>query len=181
MKALLTVGLIMMLAPFTRADDALEPIVVERVIDKPPAEVWRAFTTSSGWKEFLGVESQIEAKIGGKFEIYFNAAAPAGQRGSETCAVQTLIPGRLIAFSWNAPPKFAHARPLHTWVVAEFEPHAAAGDGNNTSSSPSTMVRLTHLGFAERADENPDHAEEWKQVRAYFSTAWKNVLAALAK
>jgi uncharacterized protein YndB with AHSA1/START domain len=162
------------------ADDAATgPIEVERVVGKPPEEVWRLWTTSAGWKQFFGVDAQIEMRIGGKWEIYFDSAAPAGSRGSEGCTVQTLIPGRLIAFSWNAPPQFQHARMRRTWVAVEISPdHAVEGGGNSTMS---TRVHLTHLGFAEQSADNPDHSGEWAEVREYFSKAWPKVLDALAR
>lgn len=161
------------------ADRATAPVELQRVVRKPPDEVWRLWTTSAGWKQFFGVDAQIEPKIGGKWEIYFNGAAPVGSRGSEGCTVQTLVPGRLIAFSWNAPPQFQHARMRRTWVVVEILPdHAVEGGGNSTMS---TRVRLTHLGFDEQCDHNPDHAGEWAEVRQYFSNAWPKVLDALAR
>jgi hypothetical protein len=46
-------------------------------------------------------------------------------------------------------------------------------------SAKLTRVRLRHLGFAERAEETPELADEFRQTRAYFAGAWKKVLGAL--
>jgi uncharacterized protein YndB with AHSA1/START domain len=147
----------------------LEPIALERVVDLPREEVWALFTTAEGWKRFFDTEARIELRPGGKFEILFGADQPEGQRGSEGCKVLSLLPGEMISYSWNAPPKLAHARTRHTWVVVRFDD---AGPGR-------TRVRLGHHGFAEQAADNPDHRTEWVAARAYFEQAWPSVLNAL--
>jgi hypothetical protein len=75
----------------------------------------------------------------------------------------------MLSFTWNAPPKFAYARTQHTWVVVHVEPYGPH----------SSKVTLKQMGFAEQAAASPEHVEEWKEVRAYFSNAWPNVLKAL--
>ena len=148
------------------AADPLAPIVHERVIELPREDVWRLITPSTGWKQFFDVEANIELRPGGKFEILFDASAPAGQRGSEGCTVLSFLPGEMLSYTWSAPPKFEHARTRPTWVVVQFEELAPER----------TRVRLEQLGFLEQATENPDHREEWAQVRAYFQRAWAVVL-----
>jgi len=110
-----------------------------------------------------------ELRPGGPFEIFFGPDQPAGKRGSETCTVLSFDPRRMLSFSWNAPPNLEHARERHTWVVVTFEPLAAK----------TTRVQLRHLGFAERAGESPEYAEEFKQARAHFVVGWSKVLNAL--
>ena len=77
----------------------------------------------------------------------------------------------MLSFTWNVPPRFPHARGLHTWVVVALEPAAVK----------QTRVRLSHLGFAEQAAAHPEHIDEWRQARAYFEDAWGKVLEALAR
>src|SRR5690606_10640524 len=89
----------------------------------------------------------------------------------EGCKVLSYLPRSMLSFEWNAPPKFEHARALRTWVVINLEEIAPER----------TRVELTHLGFAERAAEYPDHRAEWEEVRAYFSTAWPRVVEALVQ
>jgi len=151
------------------AENPLAPIEVQAVIAAPREEVWKTYTTSAGWKSFVGVESKIEARPGGPFEVYFSMQPPEGSRGSEGCTVLSLDPGAMISYSWNAPPKLAHARQKRTWVVVTFE----------ELSGNSTRVRLKHMGFAEQAAENTPHEQEWKDTRAYFANAWPSVLGKL--
>jgi uncharacterized protein YndB with AHSA1/START domain len=148
---------------------SLATIVHERVIELPKAEVWSLISTSAGWKKFFDVDANIELTPGGRWEILFGKDAPAGKRGSEGCVVLSYLPERMLSYTWNAPPKLAHAREKRTWVVVELSDVAAAR----------TSVRLEHLGFEEQAAANPEHAKEWEEARAYFDQAWPKVLDAL--
>jgi uncharacterized protein YndB with AHSA1/START domain len=151
------------------AADGLAPIEATIAVDAPPEDVFRAWTTADGIKGFLGVNARVELRLGGPFELEFAASAPAGQRGSEGCEVLSWLPGRMLSFTWNAPPTLPHARQQRTVVVVEME----------TESAGRSRVRLTHHGFREKAAAEPDHAEEWRKVRAYFAAAWPRVLQAL--
>lgn len=156
-------------APDTSADPP--PVEVETIVSDSCAAVWRAWTTTAGLRAWFSERADIDLRIGGRFEILFSLDAPAGERGSEGCQVLSYLPHEMLSFSWSAPPKFAHARPRHTWVVVRIEAVGAR----------QTRVRLVHLGFAERAAEFPAHAEEWRSVRAYFGNAWPRVLKNLAQ
>lgn len=151
------------------AADPLAPVVLEATVAAPRADVWRAWTTSAGWKQFFGAEARIGARPGEPFEILFDPSAPPGERGAEGCTVLSSVPGEMFSFTWNAPPKFARARAERTWVVVELEPLSAGA----------TRVRLSHLGFAEQAAAHAGAEQEWREVRAYFSQAWPRVLGAL--
>lgn len=148
--------------------DPLAPIVAEAVVEAPPAEVWRCWTTSDGIRSFL-TDAKVELRIGGPFEIYFTPEAPEGKRGSEGCVILSYEPTNMLSFSWNAPPQFPTAREKRTWIVLRIDP-----DGAHAS-----RVTLRQMGFAEQAAADPAHAEEWAQVRAYFHRAWPSVLTAL--
>lgn len=144
-------------------------IETEAVVAAPIAEVWKSWATSEGMTAFTGAKTAIEPAPGGKFEIYWKGDAPEGERGSEGCRVLSAEPMRMLSFDWNAPPQFAHARAERTWVVVSME---EAGSGQ-------TRVRITHHGWAEKIATQSAHAEEWRSVRAYFSSAWPRVLGAL--
>ncbi len=153
--------------------DTLEPINVEALIAAPREQVYSWYSTSAGWKASLGLDSNIEPRIGGPFEVYFGKDHPAGQRGSEGCTVLSFVPNEMFSHSWNAPPTIPHCRDggLHTWIVVRFEEVGPA----------LTRVRLTHQGFSENAakeTESPFRAD-WLKTRAYFMNAWPRVLDAL--
>ncbi|HEX8875754.1 MAG TPA: SRPBCC domain-containing protein [Phycisphaerales bacterium] len=131
---------------------------VTQSVPAPVAQVFERFTTSAGWKRFLGVEAVIDLRVGGAWEVYFGT----DKIGSNGCQVLSYIPGEMVSFSWNAPPKFAE-RAQRTWCVVHF-----TRDGENA-----TKVRFQHYGFSDSGN--------WKDVQGYFEKAWPNVLGALAK
>jgi uncharacterized protein YndB with AHSA1/START domain len=148
------------------AADPLAPITIERTVDLPAAEVWNLLATAEGWQQTMQADAAIELRPGGKFEVHLNPRAPEGQRGSEGCTVLSFIPRRMLSFTWNAPPNFAHARRQRTWVVVHFDELAPRR----------TRLRIDHLGFSEMAADHPLHRGEWEQVRAYLHEAWPKVL-----
>ncbi|MFT3879281.1 MAG: SRPBCC domain-containing protein [Gemmatales bacterium] len=124
------------------------------------AEAWHLWTTNEGFQKSVGVQgSDIELKIGGKYEIYFGMTLPVGQRGSEGSTVLSYHPMEMFAFSWNAPPSIPELRKAGamTQVVLRFE-----------STAPNqTKVTLTHLGIGTGKD--------WDKYQQYFKNAWPNV------
>ncbi len=153
------------------AEDPLAAIEIETVVNAPREEVFATYTSSAGWKSFFGVESKIELRPGGPFEIYFSMEPPEGTRGSEGCTVLSYIPGRMFSYTWNAPPKFPAERNERTWVVVMFDDVGTAR----------TRVRAMHMGFREQAAAHPDRKENYETVRGYFAKAWPMVFAALKK
>jgi uncharacterized protein YndB with AHSA1/START domain len=153
------------------AVDPLAPVELEAVVAATRSDVWRAWTTAGGWKDFFGAEARIGARPLEALEILFFPSAPAGQRGVEDCRVLSFVPEEMFSFTWSAPPKFPRARAERTWVVVELESLAPA----------TTRLRLRHLGFAEQAAAHPGDAKEWQEVRAYFTSAWPRVLGALTE
>lgn len=138
------------------ADRAIEKSVT---VKATAAEVWRAWTTPAGMKEFMGVNSNIELKFGGRYEILFNKVGLVGQQGSEGCQVLSYIP-EMLSFSWNSPPTLPTMRNQRTFVVVTLAEDAGK-----------TTVVLRHAGWGTDA--------EWDKAFAYFENAWPQVLQAL--
>ncbi len=152
-------------------DDAqpLKPIVAETVVNASLEDAWRLWTTSEGVQEFLAIDSNIELKIGGKYEFYFGPNLPEGERGSENCKILAYEPHRMLSFSWNAPPHLAFAREHHSWIVIDFEQVA----------EEQVRVRLAQYGLEELRQKHPEHAEEFEATNRYFERAWPYVLEAM--
>jgi len=129
----------------------------------PLAEVWKAWTTTEGVKTFFGPEAKVEAVVGGPFEIYFGPSQPEGLRGSEGCKVHSVVPMKLLAFTWNAPPTIPAIRNsgVHTVVYIELE----------ESGPNQTRVTMTHVGWGA--------GEDWDKTYQYFDRAWDAVLGNL--
>ena len=152
-------------------DAVVERIDAEAVVSASLDDVWRAWTTSEGAREFFAPAANIDLRLGGPYEIFFSTDSPEGPIGSNGCEVLSYIPNEMFSFTWNAPPQFAHARQHHTWVVLRFD---EAGENR-------VRVRLSHLGWVEMKRQHPEHAGEWDQVREYFSKAWPYVVGNLEK
>ena len=126
--------------------------------------VWHAWSTPEGLRTFFSPNVNMSLAVGGPFELLFAPPeAPKGTRGSEGMHVLAWIPREMLAFEWNAPPKFAELRDQRTHVVVQMR----AIDATHTH------VTLTHVNFGT--------GPGWDAVAAYFDDAWSSVLAALKK
>lgn len=132
-------------------------------VQAPVSEVWEKWTTHEGLKSFIGVDNRIELKPGGFFEIYFLMDNPPGLRGGEGNRVLSLLPGKMLSFSWNAPPTIPEVRDHEhrTWVVVNFR----------ELSNERTEVTLDHLGWLDGG--------KWDETYAYFDHAWDKVVQSL--
>jgi uncharacterized protein YndB with AHSA1/START domain len=86
------------------ADDNLKPIHLEASVKASVDEAFAAWTTNKGAASFISPHTNIDPRVGGAFEIYFNGEAEPGHQGSEGCRIMAIEPGKMLSFSWNAPP-----------------------------------------------------------------------------
>ncbi len=139
-------------------------ITKEVVVPAKRADVWRAWTTSEGAREFFAPAARIELRLGGPYELLFVPDAPEGGKGSEGCKVLAFVENEMLSFDWNGPPQFPFARTgQKTFVVVRFDD--APGGG--------TRVRIDHAGWPEAA--------EWNAVYEYFDRAWGAVVTWLTE
>ncbi len=149
------------------ADLRDDPIVVEVHVAATPDACFAAWTSNEGIAAWWVPTARIELRIGGHFELLFAGDEPWGRRGSERCRILSYLPGRMLSFTWNAPPHLDRVHEEHTWVVVEFEP-----------ADDETLVRLTHTGWPASAwDSEP----QWAETHAYFERAWASVLGMMQR
>jgi uncharacterized protein YndB with AHSA1/START domain len=135
----------------------IRAITKEASVQSDPMSVWSAWTSSEEINAWWGAPaSNIELRVGGPIELFFDPNATPGTQGSEGCKYLGYVPGEMISFTWNAPPHLP-LRTSNTWVVISF---IADGDA--------TKVRLVHTGFLDGPD--------WDDYMAYFESAWGFVL-----
>jgi len=120
--------------------------------------VWDAWTTEAGIKTFFGRDCNVELRVDGPYEVFFNPNAEPGLRGGEGLRILAIQPKTMLSFTWNAPPHLPNVRPQHTHVVVRFK----------ELDQGRTRVTLTHDGWGE--------GEEWDQAFAYFREAWGEVV-----
>lgn len=129
-------------------------IVVERDIDAPVADVWDIWTTNAGFQAAYERDTNIDLRIGGPFEIFWDSANRIGSNG---CQFLSYSPKEYVAFSWNAPPTIPEIREKRTVVTVSLED---LGNGR-------TRMRLKNDGYGI--------GESWDQAFAYFEAAWERV------
>lgn len=144
-------------------------VAAERSIDKEIVvaasldDAWAAWTTREGIVSFLAPDAQVDPRVGGAFQIYFNPLGAPGSKGADDMRFMALQPKKMLSFDWNAPPHLPAARAQRTFVVVRFAPLDAK----------QTRVSLHHTGWGD--------GDEWDKAYAYFDRAWGNVLAGMKK
>ena len=128
------------------------------VIPAPVREVWEDWTTEEGVRTFFAPECRIDLRVGGAYEMYFNPAAPAGERGGEGLTILAIQPESLFSFTWNTPPSLPEVRGQLTHVALHFQ---EAGQDR-------TILRLVHDGWGKGG--------QWDQAFEYFTRAWGEVV-----
>jgi uncharacterized protein YndB with AHSA1/START domain/uncharacterized protein YciI len=150
--------------PFRYPDKVNEKTIHKEItVSENVNQVWKDFTTDKGIQSFLAKGSNIDLRIGGSYEIYFDMDAPEGLRGSEDCHILSFIPYKMLSFEWNAPPQFSEQRLMRTQVIIFFE---EVGNGQ-------TNISLYNHGYGEGGN--------WGKVFDYFDKAWEYVLDAYLK
>lgn len=134
-----------------RADRILR---AELVLDAPVDTLWKLWTTPEGITSFFAPACHIEPRVDGAFEIFFNPAAPPGEKGGEGLRVVAFEPNARLAFTWNAPPSQPAIRVQRTVVDVRFVPQGPA----------KTRIVFTHYGWGDGSD--------WDTAYAYFDRAW---------
>ena len=143
------------------ARGAERAIDADVVVQAPVAEVWKAWTTTAGVKTFFAPDANVELRVDGPFEIYFNPMAKPGEKGADGMRILGFQENKLLSFTWNAPPSLPEARKQRTAVIVRLEPVGTS----------QTMVKIHHVGWGDGG--------EWDKAFDYFSKAWPRVLLGL--
>lgn len=140
-------------SPVAPAHD--EVIHLSLHLDRSPDEVFAYFTTSELVESWLAAVAEIEERVGGKYELYWD---PEDRENNSTigCRITAIVPNDLVAFQWRSPKQFksfANAADPLTHVVIMFIPDRAG-----------TRVHLVHSGWRSSA--------EWEEARVWQERAW---------
>ena len=121
-------------------------------------QVWDTWTTEEGIKSFFAPDCHVDLKVGGAYEILFDPDAEPGQRGAEGVRILAIQPKKMLAFTWNAPPRMSLVRQQWTHVVVRFQ----------DLEYGRTRVTLFHDGWGQGG--------EWDQAYEYFTKAWRDIV-----
>ncbi|MBN2381036.1 SRPBCC domain-containing protein [candidate division WOR-3 bacterium] len=130
-----------------------------------PAEAFKMFTDNEKLKIWLTEEADVESKVGGKYELFWN---PEEREFDSTigCKVTALIHEKLICFQWKGPKQYSgfmnEVDPL-THVTVSFIP----------TDKGTTEVHLVNSGYRCSA--------EWQEARQWFVNMWNFAFGELTK
>ncbi len=140
------------------AQDQSRAIDMAIYVEAPLAAVWNAWTTEEGVKTFFAPDANIDLRVGGAYELYFNPKARPGMRGSEGCVILAIEPMKMLSFTWNAPPDMPEIRKQKTHVTVRF----------SQATERSVKVSIYHDGWGE--------GEQWDRAYEYFKKTWREVV-----
>lgn len=138
-------------------------IALKAVVAAPVEEVFRRWTTVEGVESFFGEEAVVEAKVGGKYEVYFLPRSHPESHANSSAGARVLEiePSRRLVFEWRSPPFAAHLNnPSPLWVEIRFS--------SVEGLQGQTIMELTNYGYGR--------GDDWDRVYEFFVTAWSEVL-----
>lgn len=128
-----------------------EPFVIERIMNAPVADVWKAITDKTEMKQWYFDLKEFKPVVG--FEFSFSAGSDA-KKYLHLCKVIEVITGKKLSYTWRYD-KY----PGNSTVTFELFP-----DGSKTK------LKLTHKGLETFPHDNPDFAEE------SFTKGWTHII-----
>lgn len=130
-----------------------QPIVVEKIVNAPVAEVWAAITDKTKMKEWYFDIPAFEAKVGAEFRF---EGGPPEKTYVHICKVTEVIVNKKLQHSWRYEGYEGDS--LVTWEL--------------TDMGSKTKVKLTHTGletFPKLADFD----------RKNFEGGWNEIIGSL--
>lgn len=125
---------------------------------------FKLFTENEKVQSWLADEAEIEAVIGGKYELFWDVNHKE-INSTIGCKITAIVPNRLLCFEWKGPSQFSHfmntADPLTQVSVSFF------------GTEEGTDIHLIHSGW--RSDE------DWESARIWFERVWTSALNHLEK
>lgn len=111
------------------------------VVKATPAQVWRAFTTGEGYREWVAPVAQIDLAVDGMIEASYSATAKIGDPDNIKNRIVAYVPERMLSIRNVQAPKALPHRDLFPRIstTMEFED---VGGGR-------TRVQLTAVGYGK--------------------------------
>jgi uncharacterized protein YndB with AHSA1/START domain len=125
--------------------------VNEGIVDAPPSEVWKVWSTAEGFK-ILGVsQAEVELRVGGAIRSRYKSDGPLGDAETIVNRIMAFEPQRMLAIRIERPPKSFPFKEAwkSTWTVLTL-----------TDLNGRTHVRAASLGYGDD--------EESRAMRRFF-------------
>jgi uncharacterized protein YndB with AHSA1/START domain len=134
----------------------------EIVIKSDLDSVWKSWTDSDRVAQWFAPAAEVESKIGGKYEVYFNPA-DKDTMSTKGCKVLKIVKSKLLAFDWKGPDQFAEImnNPNELTVV----------EVSFTEQGENLLVLLKHSGWKD--------SDGWSAAKQWHVHAWDDVFSSL--
>jgi uncharacterized protein YndB with AHSA1/START domain len=144
---------------------ANESITTEGIVDASVAEVWAAWTTSTGLRGWLAPHADIELRVGALMRANYSASGELGDAATIENKILSFDPERMLSIQVvRAPADFPFGlEVLNMWTVLYFE---ATPEGK-------TRIKIVGLGFTA--------AEQSQRMKSFFDRGNAYTLAQLQK
>jgi uncharacterized protein YndB with AHSA1/START domain len=139
----------------TDKTESIGTVVVERTLNAPVAQVWKALTDADQMRAWYFDLKEFKPEPGFEFEF---VVEHEGTNYHHLCKVTEVFPEKKLAYTWRYK-----GEPGNSLVMFELFP-----DGNKTK------LRLTHEGL-ETFPKTPAYA------RKNFEMGWTSIAAELEK
>lgn len=129
-----------------------DPLIVERTLDAPTDQVWKAITDKNDMKQWYFDLADFQPVVG--FEFEFMGGPEGGIQYRHLCKITEVISGKKITYSWRYDGYEGVS-----YVTFELFP-----EGNKT------RLKLTHEDLETFPANNPDLARE------RFEEGWNYII-----
>ena len=121
--------------------------------------VWDAWTKEDLITEWFPPEANIEVKLGGSFELFFD---PKNHNHQSTigCVFTKVEPKKCINFTWKGPDQFADFMNVSSSLTSVMVTFSEDGDN--------IVVKLEHKGWGE--------SDRWLEARNWHQNQWEILL-----
>ncbi len=119
-------------------------LVVEGVINAPPAVAWNLFTTKEGMETWMAPHVEIDLRLGGAMRVHYDPQGVIGDPRTITNTILAFDPERMFAIKATGLPEgFPYPKAIESmWTVLYFEP----------LSRGRTRLRVVSLGIGDDPD-----------------------------
>ncbi|NAY93342.1 hypothetical protein GTQ34_15635 [Muricauda sp. JGD-17] len=141
----------------------MDKIIIEAAILNCPSDLaFSMFTESKHLEKWLTAKADVELKVGGKYELFWEPNIPENN-STLGCKILAFEKPHYITFEWRGPTQYKHfmnnVRPLTQVTVLIRE------------KSDETKVTLIHSGWRR--------SKEWEEAEQYFANAWRGAFMQL--
>ncbi|EQD48650.1 Activator of Hsp90 ATPase like protein [mine drainage metagenome] len=140
-------------------DETLDPILIQVTVPLPIPMIFAGFTDPGQIVGWLADGAEVEARVGGRYELRWSGSEPFESRGT----VLGLTPDLDLRFSWLGPPPFAalmNGPPPATEVYVRLQ-----------ESPEGIDITLEHQGWQS--------GEAWEAARSWHFHFWDERLHGL--